>query len=164
MTILLRKIIGGGQTGADQGGLRAARELGIETGGIAPRGWLTEIGPQETLLRSFGLVECEEEGYPARTRQNIALSDGTVLVGPYESGGSRLTYELATQMNKPLFVLTYPPDFGEEHIAKFKHWLENLRIQTLNVAGNRESQSPGIGEFTRSFLLRVLREDCRRGL
>src|SRR6516225_5544098 len=114
MAMPVRKIISGGQSGADQGGLVAARELGIETGGIAPRGWLTETGPQEGLLRSFGLVECEEEGYPARTRQNIALSDGTLLAGPYESGGSKLTHELATQMNKPLFLLTYPPDNSDD--------------------------------------------------
>src|SRR6516162_4423248 len=105
MAMPVRKIISGGQTGADQGGLLAGRELKLETAGVAPRGWLTETGPQEELLRSFGLAECEKEGYPARTRQNIALSDGTLLVGPYESGGSGLTHELATQMNKPLFLI-----------------------------------------------------------
>jgi hypothetical protein len=157
MAIPVRKVVSGGQTGADQGGLFAGRELKLETGGIAPRGWLTENGPDETLLRSFGLKECEEEGYPARTRQNVALSDGTLLVGPYESGGSKLTHEFATQMNKPLFLLKYPPDTSDDGqcIIEFKQWLENHRIQTLNVAGNRESQSPGIGEFTRSFLLLV---------
>jgi hypothetical protein len=156
MAMPVRKIISGGQTGADQGGLLAGRELKLETGGVAPRGWLTETGPQEELLRSFGLAECEKEGYPARTRQNIALSDGTLLVGPYESGGSGLTHELATQMNKPLFLIPYPPDSRDENIAKFKQWLENHRIQTLNIAGNRESQSPGICEFTRDFLIRAL--------
>ncbi|HME98544.1 MAG TPA: putative molybdenum carrier protein, partial [Terriglobia bacterium] len=60
----MKKIISGGQTGADMGGLLAARELGIETGGMAPKGWLTENGPEEVLLRSFGLSECEEEGFP----------------------------------------------------------------------------------------------------
>ena len=55
------KIISGGQTGADMGALLAARELGIPTGGVAPKGWLTENGPQEELLRNFGLIECEED-------------------------------------------------------------------------------------------------------
>jgi len=161
MAIRVRKIISGGQTGADQGGLLAARELGIATGGIAPRVWLTESGPQEELLRGFGLAECEEEGYPARTRQNIGLSDGTLLVGPYQSGGSKLTHELATQMSKPLFLITFPPDNNDDSqsIREFREWLENHGIQTLNVAGNRESQSPGIGEFTREFLLRAMQED-----
>jgi len=159
MAIIVRKIISGGQTGADQGGLLAGRERGIETGGVAPHGWLTENGSQEELLRSFGLTECEQEGYPARTRRNIMLSDGTLLIGPYESGGSKLTYEHATQMSKPLFHIAYPPDNDEERITEFRKWLEHHGVQTLNVAGNRESQSPGIGAFTRSFLslsLRVL--------
>jgi hypothetical protein len=160
----VRKIISGGQTGADQGGLRAAHALGIETGGIAPRGWLTENGPQEELLRRYGLEECEEEGYLGRTRQNIAIADGTFLVGPYESGGSKLTHELATQMNKPLFLIPYPTANSDDRqgITQFRQWLENHKIQTLNVAGNRESQSPGIGEFTRNFLLLALREGVNK--
>ena len=37
------KIISGGQTGADMGGLLAAKDLGIRTGGWMPKGWLTEL-------------------------------------------------------------------------------------------------------------------------
>src|SRR5262249_42900875 len=153
MIPLLKKIISGGQTGADMGGLLAARELGIETGGIAPKGWLTENGPEEAMLRSFGLSECEEEGFPARTRRNVADSSGTFLVGPYEAGGSRLTFQVATQLNKPLFLVA----FGNfDNVHDFQRWLEEQEIQVLNVAGNRESQSLGIAEFTRQFLLKAL--------
>jgi len=74
----LAEIISGGQTGADQGGLLAAQDLGIPTGGL-PQGWLTENGPQEALLRSFGLVECTESGYSARTHKNVLHADGTLL-------------------------------------------------------------------------------------
>lgn len=139
------------------GGLIAARELGIETGGIAPRGWLTENGPQEHLLRSFGLVECEEEGFPARTRRNVANSSGTLLVGEYGTGGSRLTYDVALELTKPLFLLAFPADEVEpDAINQFRSWLEAQQIQVLNVAGNRESQSPGIEEFTHRFLIHGL--------
>src|SRR5262252_8678423 len=103
----VRKIISGGQTGADIGALIAARELGIKSGGVAPRGWLTENGPQEQLLRGFGLAECDEDGYEARTRRNAAISDGTLLVGPHTSGGSALTYETVRQLGKPLFLLAF---------------------------------------------------------
>src|SRR5262249_3920699 len=80
------KVISGDQTGADMGALIAARELGLETGGFAPKGWQTENGPQEHILRGFGLIECEEPGYPARTRRNVAGSDATLLVGDYHRG------------------------------------------------------------------------------
>jgi hypothetical protein len=105
--LTLRKIISGGQTGADTGALLAARELGLETGGFAPKGWLTENGPQEGLLRTFGLIECEVRGHPARTRRNIESSDATLLIGPYGTGGSKLTYQIATEVGRPLCHLPF---------------------------------------------------------
>ena len=39
---MLSRIISGGQTGADEGGLMAAALLGIPTGGWMPRGFLRE--------------------------------------------------------------------------------------------------------------------------
>lgn len=63
---LVEKIISGGQTGADRGGLEAARTLGIPTGGTAPRGYLTETGPDESL-REFGLTESKSSAYVVRT-------------------------------------------------------------------------------------------------
>ncbi|KKL28978.1 hypothetical protein LCGC14_2369790, partial [marine sediment metagenome] len=77
----LLKVISGGQTGADQGGLEAGKELGLETGGTAPLGWKTEDGPQPELLKGFGLRECTQPGYPVRTRRNVLTSDGTVIFG-----------------------------------------------------------------------------------
>ena len=156
----VQKIISGGQTGADMGALIAARELGIESGGVAPRGWLTEDGPQEQLLRGFGLTECDEGGYEARTRRNAAVSDGTLLVGPHTSGGSGLTHDMVRQLTKPLFLLAFekPLNIQAEagRLEEFRCWLKDHEILTLNVAGYRESQSPGIADFTRRFLIQSL--------
>ena len=153
------KIISGGQTGADIGALTAARELGLETGGTAPRGWMTEEGPRETVLRGFGLVEAEAEGYAPRTRANVANADGTLLIGQYETGGSALTYITATELNKPLFHVPFsarPEEPLDETAKRFRSWLTQHNVKTLNVAGDRESASPGIGEFARNFLLGAL--------
>jgi len=157
----LIKIVSGGQTGADLGALIAARDLRIPTGGFAPKGWLTEDGPQEALLRSFGLIECEEDGYPPRTRRNVVHSDGTLLVGEYQSGGSQLTYKIAKELKKPLFLLACKNPHATpnaDRIAEFRDWIRRYDIKTLNVAGNRESEMPGIGEFTRAVLLQALRQ------
>ena len=72
---MLERVISGGQTGADQTGLHAARACGIPTGGWAPRGWLTEAGPAP-WLEEWGLVECPEgeteaERYRARRRRCV---------------------------------------------------------------------------------------------
>ncbi len=152
-------IFSGGQTGADQGGLFAAQELRIPTGGTAPQGWLTETGAQASLLQSFGLIECEEPGNAARTRQNVLDADGTLLIGPYRSGGSALTAKLAKEMGKPLFHIAFAVGSitspNDDRIDEFRYWLQRYEIQILNVAGNRETQSPGI-QRSRGIFARCL--------
>ena len=156
----LLRIISGGQTGADQGGLMAAQALGITTGGTAPKDWWTEAGCQEQLMRGFGLTECAEPGYSARTRQNVLDSDGTLIVGSDATGGTALTATVAKHANKPLFRVSFPllPDAPalERLAGDFRSWLMQHGIRTLNVAGNRESDRPGISEFTKNFLTTAL--------
>jgi hypothetical protein len=153
----LTLIISGGQTGADQGALSAARDLGIPTGGTAPQGWLTEAGPQEALLRGFGLSECPEAGYPARTRQNVLDADGTLLVGLFDTGGSALTAAVAQDERRPMFHLAFTAGTPrEKQCEEFRRWLRQHDVRVLNVAGNRESECPGIQAFTRSFLIAAL--------
>ena len=138
----------------------------IPTGGIAPRGWLTETGPAVTLLRGFGLQECAQDGYPARTRQNVLDADGTLLVGRYRTGGSALTAKIARNATKPLFLLAYASTADTapnvERVDEFRYWLQRYNVQVLNVAGNRESGSPGIQRFTEQFLLTALTVQSRR--
>jgi len=74
-------IISGGQTGADQAGLFAASELGLKTGGTAPRNFRTEAGSNPSLLRDkFGLQAstAETNDYKDRDTKNILASDGSV--------------------------------------------------------------------------------------
>jgi hypothetical protein len=134
-------------------------ELGIPTGGTAPKGWLTEQGPQRQLLRRYGLVECTATGYPPRTKANVIDSDATLIIGPYRTGGSALTAKIANDCNKPMFHVSYAgQDVAsmDEQIGEFRYWLERFKIRTLNVAGNRESQTPGLQEFTREFLIAAI--------
>jgi len=159
------RIISGGQTGADQGGLIAARELGIPSGGTAPKDWLTESGSNEQLLRSFGLVECADPGYDVRTRKNVVDSDGTLLLGSYASGGSAMTAKIANEAGKPFFHVPYPRADSDKDLAiagaEFRQWLAEFQIHILNVAGNRESQNPGLQEFTKEFLVSALRKGSK---
>lgn len=147
----LTKVISGGQTGADMGGLLAARNLGIPTGGVAPLDWHTEDGPQPKLLLSFGLFQCSNPGYLARTRANVQLSDGTIIFGDMKGGGSLFTLNQCTELEKPWIPMHLVP-FIPTHQYDFLDWLVAHDIQTLNVAGNRESKNPGIQEKVRKFL------------
>lgn len=145
---MLTKIISGGQTGADQGGLEAGKELGLITGGTAPMGWRTEKGPNSKLLSEYGLVECSLPGYPARTELNILNSDGTVIFGNIDEPGSSLTLTLCRKLKKPYLV--------NPSIEEFLNFVEVWPISTLNVAGNRESKNPGIQKRVRDFLIKEL--------
>jgi len=136
---MIRKIISGGQTGADRGGLIAGKILGIETGGTAPKGWMTEDGPCPHLGHFYGLKE-GPPGYPARTRLNVADSDATLLMGNVSSPGSRLTSAICTELGKQCLI--------NPTVAALAEWLDAHDIEILNVAGNRASKNPTIEQVT----------------
>jgi len=138
------KIISGGQTGVDRIGLEAARARGFETGGTAPRGYLTEAGPDYSL-RSFGLVEDTSASYLPRTLKNVIDSDGTVLFGDMTSTGSHLTVQYCRSNRKPYLVNPTP--------AALVWFIRYHRIQVLNVAGNRGSK---LGLKRRAYIRQVL--------
>lgn len=144
-------IISGGQTGADRGALVAAHTLGIRTGGYAPNGWKTEVGPAPWLGGVYGLVEHVSPEYPPRTEANIQLADATVIFGR-PSSGSSLTRNICEDHGKPLIWITANKD-GE--MMRFRLWLARYKPKTLNVAGNRESVTPGIGNLVERFLVKA---------
>ena len=142
------KIISGGQTGADQGGLEAAKMLGMSTGGTAPAHYTTEIGFQPSLANDYNLIESSSSLYSVRTKQNIINSDGTVVFGKTRSLGTALTLRLCGRYQKPTLI---NPDK-----SSFASWVSQHNIRILNVSGNRESVNPGIQEKVRNFLLEAL--------
>ncbi len=155
---MLRKIISGGQTGADQGGLEAGRELGIETGGTAPFNWMTELGSQKGRLDSYGLTQgpYDSRTYPKRTELNVKNSDGTVIFGDITSPGSKLTIKYCNALSKPLYRVCREDNPIIEK-QDFLNWLAKYSIEVLNVAGNRESKNKSIQERVHAFLVEVLR-------
>ena len=144
------KIVSGGQTGVDRAALDAAIELGIPHGGWCPRGRLAEDG---TIPQRYQLTETDSPEYPVRTEQNVLDSDGTLILyrGPL-SGGTELTVRLAKTHQKPCLLvdLDHPPE-----IDTVRRWITDAGVETLNVAGPRESQSPGIASAAAGFLKRL---------
>lgn len=157
------KVISGGQTGVDTIGLQVARELGIVTGGTAPRGYLRESGVDTEDIRSYGLREITEEeqaeytrltgkrdSYTARTSKNVENSDGTVYFAfDGDSAGKLATQREANRLGKP-FLLNPTAN-------QLREWLIANNIQTLNVAGNRgskltEEQTQNISNILRKAL------------
>lgn len=128
---MVKKVISGGQTGADRIGLEIAKELGIETGGTAPKYFKTENGSDKSL-KDFGLVEDDSSDYNPRTEKNIIDSDGTVIFGNTKSAGSKLTIQLLKKHTKKYIE--------NPTIEKLKEFIIENNIEVLNVAGNRASK------------------------
>ncbi|QQO97265.1 SLOG family protein [Maribacter phage Colly_1] len=126
---MIVKVISGGQTGVDRMGLDIAKALDIETGGTAPKGYLTEDGPN-LELKDLGLVEHTTASYYDRTLINIRDSDFTVLFGDLSSSGSALTIKLCRKLGKP--YCTNPDQTNLTNLL--------MKIRVLNVAGNRLSK------------------------
>ena len=160
---MIGKIISGGQTGVDQAALRAAKACGIPTGGWAPKGFRTEDGPAPWLA-DFGLQEHASADYPDRTRANVGNAGLTLILVTRESElarGTALTLRVAQASSTHgiehyVSVMSYPG--AVERCRDALNWFANAGKSVVNVAGPRESESPGIGERAEKFLREVFQQ------
>jgi len=74
----LNEVWSGGQTGADEAGLEAARLNGIRTDGWAPYGFKTQRGTNLNLRDVYNLRETTSSDYSKRTEMNVKFTDGTI--------------------------------------------------------------------------------------
>ena len=147
---MLKKIISGGQTGADRAALDFAIKFNIQHGGWIPKGRRTENGP---LPAKYKLNEMDTQDYRKRTRQNIIDSHGTLIVSRGKlTGGSKLTQSYAKVIGRPncSIDLFQAEDFEAALIVK-SFIMENA-IQVLNVAGPRLSHQPWIYNDVKTIL------------
>jgi hypothetical protein len=149
------EIISGGQTGADQGGLAAGLHLGLRTGGWMPKGFRTDTGPF-AHAQFLGMKEHPSYAYQPRTKLNVQESDGTLLFGNLNSPGTKLTRSTCIYKNRPFFEVHWQSGKPLPSVSRFRKWIAEEEIQTLNVAGNRESRMPGIAKAVFDFLVLAL--------
>lgn len=150
---MIRKVISGGQSGADQGGVKAAKLCGIEPGGTVPKGCLTEFGPMPELLELYNMVEHESDKYPPRTYENAKNSDGTIRFAVnWTTAGEKLTLKAINQYKKP-YIDVDPR--RPKPVADVVRWVLDHNIKVLNVAGNREKSWRGMEDFVVGYLKEV---------
>lgn len=152
MMAMIAKIVSGGQAGVDRAALDAAIELGVHHGGWCPKRRLAEDGP---IPVRYAVRETPSSDYPQRTEWNVRDSDGTlVLISGQMGGGTRLTIQIAQRLGKPHLVVELDAGFVA---AEIDPWVETNRIAVLNVAGPRETTSPGCYEKARAVMLAFLK-------
>lgn len=153
---MVRKIVSGGQTGADRAALDFAIERGVRHGGWCPKGRLAEDG---TIDPRYQLKQATTDIYEERTELNVQDSDGTVIftVSPQLAGGSKKTAEFAARHAKPWIHLSGKTPEPASELLRF---VELQEIAVLNVAGSRASGEPGIYEFAASVLADAFSRGC----
>ena len=152
----ISRIVTGGQTGVDRAALDVAMARSIPYGGWCPAGGWAEDLPEPPGLRARyrELVETPERRPAQRTEWNVRDSDATLILlaapGIGCSSGTVFTQEQARHYCKPALIL---------HLGRYESlddaadWLDNFEADlALNVAGPRETESPGIYEAARLFL------------
>lgn len=156
---MLKKIISGGQTGVDRAALDIALKYQINYGGWCPKGRLDENGIIPARYAFLQEIEysgpSQQENYDKRTLANIKDSDGTLILVPTIplpssiQDGTLLTIKAVEQQTKPFLVIDIS---GDEAVRKIMEWLDNYKISVINIAGPRESTSPGIYQQSYEFL------------
>lgn len=155
------KIVSGGQTGVDRAALVAAMSYSIATGGWMPKGRLAEDGVVPEGF--YTLRECPTGGFRERTRANVYDSDATlILVDTLPlAGGTAYTADFAAQSGRPCKVICLA---DEDAGTQIRDWMLSLEVSVrpgqsdgvvLNIAGPRESGSPGIFARAKKALLEV---------
>ena len=146
----VERVVSGGQTGVDRAALDVALDLGIPCGGWCPAGRRAEDG---TIPERYPLRETESASYPVRTERNVRDSDATLIVYRKKMrGGTALTARLAHHHGKPCLA----QEIAAADPEAIRRWLAERHVRVLNVAGPRESESPGIHAEATALLRQVL--------
>jgi hypothetical protein len=157
LNAVLRRIVSGGQSGADRAALDVALAAGVEIGGWVPKGRLAEDGVIPD--RYIGLREAGSANPAVRTALNVRDSDATLIVSHGAlSGGSRLTLDEARRQGRPVLHVDLDDLPPVRAVERVREWLLAVRPSTLNVAGPRASKDPAIAAAVTSLLSALVGE------
>ena len=111
-----------------------ALDLGIAGEGWCPKGRRAEDGE---IDGRYPLKETPRADYIQRTEWNIRDSDGTLIVARAPlTGGTAATARIASKLGRPCLVV-HPDD--SDTPDRLRTWLQDHEIESLNVAGPRQS-------------------------
>jgi len=138
----IHTISSGGQTGVDRAALDVAMSLEKNIEGWCPKGRWAEDGP---LPAKYPLIETESDQVRDRTEKNIIETNATLVLAFSQNydKGSLYTIEQCLKHSKPFLEADLSLNPGMQ-LSIFTEWIAKHKIQYLNVAGPRESSSPGI--------------------
>jgi hypothetical protein len=150
---MLKKIISGGQVGADQAALDAAIKCNFPHSGWIQKGRKIKGG---ILPDKYELEEMPVASYKERIEQNVIDSDGTVIISHGNlTGGADYSRKMTERHKRPTLHIDLKETPAVTAASKINTWVIENNIEVLNVAGSRASEDPDIYKNT----LYILR-DC----
>ncbi|MFP3911309.1 MAG: putative molybdenum carrier protein [Desulfobacteraceae bacterium] len=156
----IKRIISGGQTGADRAALDVAIRLGIPHGGWVPKGRRAEDG---RIANRYHLKEMPSGHYWKRTQQNVLDAEGTLIISHGKlKGGSALTLKLARKHGRACLHVNLDQLSVAEGARQIRSWIKAQAITVLNVAGPRASEAPQIYREATATLVKALAETPER--
>ena len=130
---MLKKIISGGLTVADQAVLDAAMSLGIPHGGCIPWGRMTEIG---TLPSKYKLQELNTDDYPYCIERNVKESTGTLIISAGElNDDSKFARKVTIKYSRQVFVVDLELTSSFEATTIVYDWIQTYNIDALYIIG-----------------------------
>lgn len=162
----------GGQSGVDRAALVAAVDFGLLYTGWCPKGgWAEDLPTPPGIMDLFpDLTETPSAEPEQRTAWNVRDSGATIILARdlFFDGhpGTRFTRICAESIfRKPLLIAELdgnPP--SREAVAWLRNHLERSTPEpfSLNVAGPRESEAPGILQLARDYLLVLFEKTTAR--
>lgn len=138
-TTIIKHIISGGQSGVDRSALDFSIKHNVPHSGWCPKERWAEDGQLPPI---YNLKQTESKDPGERTLKNVLEADGTLVIYQIKPDhGTQLTIEYCKKHDKTFIRM----DLQEKiNGPAFKNWLQKNNIEKLNIAGPRESNSPGI--------------------
>lgn len=150
----------GGQTGVDRAALDAAILSGRPYEGWCPKGgWAEDLIDPPGLLKTYPcLKETPSELPDQRTEWNVRDSAATLIVSSGSNSRSRgtdFTIACAKRYKKPYSLIHHLDDRA---VAEIRRAIASLnKEQSINIAGPRESEHPGIYDRCLAIFIEAFR-------
>jgi hypothetical protein len=147
---MIKKIISGGQVGADQGALDVAIKYGIPHGGWIQKGRKTQGG---VLPPKYQLKEMSTASFKDRIEQNVIDSHGSVIISHGTlTGGADYCLKMAQKHDRPCLHIDLNTISEFTAASRLNAWIKENDIEVLNVNGSRTSEDSNIYKNTMDII------------
>lgn len=150
---MVRKIISGGEEGAERAALDSAIKNGFKTGGWCVRG---RISNNQRIPERYELKETASTETAQKTELNVRDANGTLVIyHGKQNGFTHVINEFCVKHRRPYLLVNIDNDANEEKEV-IKVWTDANKIVVLNVASDKIDNSEESYKRTLTILNKLL--------